>query len=150
MIIARSSGEGSLPQPSQVNAELSLYMISRVSMSMTRVIFFLTSSFSFGSMRCEMKIALHSEWFRMFVTSFSEESGRIGTATLPNDTMENRETVQFGMFCERMAILSPAFRPYLENRCISSRLFALNSPYVYFWLPSTKVRAGLLAYAVVA
>ena len=47
-----------------------------------------------------MNIALHSECARMFVSSFSEESGRTGTVTLPKGTQENIATVQFGMFWE--------------------------------------------------
>ena len=116
-----------MPQPSQVKAALSLWMISNVSMSMTNVSFSFTSSESFGIILCEMKRTFVSEWVRMLVTSLSDESGRIGTATRPNGTMENNATVQFGMFWDNIAILSPASIPYLENMCESSRLLSLNS-----------------------
>ncbi len=43
---------------------------------------------------------------------------------------QNSETVQFGMFWDNIAILSPASIPYLENMCESSRLLSLNSLYV--------------------
>ena len=86
--------------PSQVNAESSFLISSKVSMSMTRVRRAFASSLRFGSRRFEMNIALHSECARMFVSSFSEESGRTGTVTLPKGTQENIATVQFGMFWE--------------------------------------------------
>ncbi len=85
----------------------------------------------------------------MLDTSFSEESGSMGTATLPNDTIENRDMVQFGMFWDRIAILSPALRLYLENRCPSSITLALISEYVYLCPPSTKLRAVLFGNAAV-
>ena len=71
-------------------------------------------------------MALHSEWVRMLVTSFSDESGRIGTVTLPNGTQENIATVQFGIFWERIATLSCAPTPYLLNMWDSSRHLCLN------------------------
>ena len=119
-----------MPQPSHVNSASSLCMISNVSMSMMRVNFCFTSSDSLPAILCDTKMALHSEWLRILVTSLSEESGRIGTATRPNATMENSETVQFGMFWDKIAILSPALSPYLEKRWASSMLFFLNSAYV--------------------
>ena len=120
-------------------------MISNVSMSKTRVSLALTSGLSFASILLDMKIALHSEWLRMLDTSLSEESGRIGTAMRPNETMENIATVQFGIFWDNIAILSPAQSPYLAKMCESSMLFALSCPYVYFCPPSTYVRAVLFS-----
>ena len=72
-----------------------------------------------------MNMALHSEWFRMLVTSLSEESGRIGTVTLPNGTHENIATVQLGILLERMATLSPALIPQRLNLWESSRHLCL-------------------------
>ena len=128
IIIARSSGAGSLLQPSQVKAESSLCMISNVSMSKTRVSLAFNSGLSFASILRDMKIALHSEWLRIFETSLSEESGRIGTAMRPNATMENIATVQLGIFWDRMAIRSPAQRPYLAKMCESSVALTLSCP----------------------
>lgn len=78
---------------------------------MTRVSFAAAFSESFGSRRCEMKMALQSEWFRMLSTSLCEESGRMGTVTRPKGTQENMATVQLGMFWDRIATLSPALIP---------------------------------------
>ena len=72
-----------------------------------------------------MNMALHSEWMRMFVTSLSEESGRIGTVTRPNGTQENMATVQLGMLFERIATLSPALIPKRLKRWESSRHLCL-------------------------
>ena len=68
----------------------------------------------------------------MLVTSFSDESGRIGTATLPKATAEKNATVQFGVFCDRIATRSPAPMPYWESFLDSSSQRCLNEPYVYF------------------
>ena len=63
----------------------------------------------------DTKITLLSEWLMMFVTSFSELSGRIGMEILPNGTVAKNATDQLGMLCERMATLSPAPIPYCVN-----------------------------------
>ena len=76
---------------------------------------------SFGSMRWEMKMALQEEWLRILEISLSDESGRMGTLTRPKGTQENMATVQLGMFCDRMATLSPAPMPKRLRRCDSSR-----------------------------
>jgi hypothetical protein len=52
---------------------------------------------------------------RILVTSLSDESGKIGTATLPNATAEKNATVQFGIFWERIATLAPALIPNRES-----------------------------------
>ena len=46
----------------------------------------------------DTKSTLVPEWVRMLVTSLSDESGSIGTATLPKATAEKKATVQFGIF----------------------------------------------------
>ena len=56
-------------------------------------------------------MTLLSEWRRMFVTSFSELSGRMGMATLLKAVAVKNATVQLGMFWDRMATLSPALMP---------------------------------------
>ena len=72
-----------------------------------------------------MNIALHPECIRMLVTSLSEESGRMGTVTLPKGTHENIATVQLGMLLESIATLSPALMPNRLNRWDSSRHLCL-------------------------
>ena len=47
----------------------------------------------------------------MFFTSFSEESGRIGTATRPKAIAEKNATVQLGVLADKIATLSPAPMP---------------------------------------
>ena len=86
------------------------------------------SRLSFGRSFFEMKMALLPEWFRMLVTSFSDESGRIGTEIRPKGTRENMATVQFGIFWESIATLSPAPIPYLESRREISSHFFLKLP----------------------
>ena len=81
------------------------------------------SLLTFGSSFFDTKMALLSEWLRMFVISVSDESGRMGTEILPKGTNENIATVQFGMFCDNMATLSPELMPYRESLAeISSHL----------------------------
>ena len=63
----------------------------------------------------------------MFSTSAAEESGSIGTTTLPNGTTEKYATVQLGMFCDRMATLSPALMPKRDILCERSRHMRRNS-----------------------
>ncbi len=61
-------------------------------------------------------MTLDSEWVRMFVTSFSELSGRMGMATRPNAVVAKKATIQLGMLCDRIATLSPALIPYRDIR----------------------------------
>ena len=84
-----------------------------------------TSSLSFFSILLEMNIALQPECVRIFVTSLSDESGRIGTVTLPKGTQENIATVQLGILLDRMATLSPALMPNRLKRCDNSRHLCL-------------------------
>ena len=81
----------------------------------------------------------------MFVTSLSDESGRIGTVTRPKGTHENIATVQLGMLLESMATLSLALIPNLLNRCESSRHLCLKLSKVYSCPPSTNRESGRLA-----
>ena len=83
---------------------------------MIRVSFCLHSSLSFGSIRFEMKMALDSEWVRMLVSSCSELSGRMGTATRPKAVAAKNATTQLGMFCEKMATRSPCLMPKRDIR----------------------------------
>ena len=149
MMVARSSGRGCDTFPSQVKASSLRLMVSNVSMSMTRSIFSMHSRLSFGSSLLDMNIALLPEWFRMLVTSFSDESGRIGTDTLPKGTRENIATVQFGMFCDRIATLSPAPMPYLDRWWDSSSHLRLKLPYVYPISESSIWESLLRSYTVV-
>ena len=71
--------------------------------------------------RLDTKRTRVPECIRMFVTSCSEESGRIGTTTRPKGVMEKNATVQFGMFWDRMATLSPALIPNRDIRWDRSR-----------------------------
>ena len=80
-------------------------------MSMMRVIFFLHSSLSLGIILWEMKSTFDSEWFRILVSSTSELSGRMGTATRPKAVAEKNATTQLGIFWENIATLSPCFIP---------------------------------------
>ena len=121
MIAARSSGCGSRTQPSQVNASSSFLIISKVSMSNTRVSRSMHSLLTFGSKRLETNSTFVPEWVRILVTSCSEESGRIGTMTRRNGVVEKNATVQFGMFWERIATLSPALTPNRDIRWDRSR-----------------------------
>ena len=107
-----SSGVGVAVLPSQVNFSSSSLMISRVSRSITRVILSITSWLTFEASLFETKITLLSEWLIMFVTSFSELSGRIGIEILPNDTVAKKATDQLGILCENIATLSPTPIPY--------------------------------------
>ena len=127
MIVAISSGVGTLVLPSHVNLSSSAFSTSKVSMSITRVIFSLYSLLSFDASLCDTKITLLSECSRMLFTSFSELSGRIGIEILPNATVLKNATDQLGMLCERIATLSPAPIPYCVS--IFERLshFDLNS-----------------------
>ena len=73
------------------------------------------SSGTLGSSLWLTKRAFASEWVRILVISFSESSVNIGTAMRPNAATENSATGQFGIFCERIATLSPEFIPKLDN-----------------------------------
>ena len=75
---------------------------------MTSVSLSMHSRLTFGSSFLETKSTLDSEWFSMFVTSFADDSGRIGIAILPKGTVAKKATVHSGMFCDNMATLSEA------------------------------------------
>ena len=121
-----SSGVGITGLPSHVNFSSSTLMASNVSMSMTRVILSRHSWLTLPASFCDTKITLLSEWVRMFVTSFSELSGRIGIAILPKGTMLKKATDQLGMLWERIATLSPAPIPYWVSFLERLSHFALN------------------------
>ncbi len=63
----------------------------------------------------------------MFVTSFSELSGRIGMAIRPKAVAVKNANVQLGMFCERIATLSPALIPKRDILVDSMLHFSANS-----------------------
>ena len=69
------------------------------------------SSLSLGIILWEMNRTLDSEWFRMLVSSVSELSGRMGTATRPKAVALKKATTQLGMFWEMMATRSPCLIP---------------------------------------
>ena len=115
MMVAISSGVGTLGLPSHVNFSSSAFITSNVSMSMTSVILSLYSWLSFDASLCDTKITLLSECSSMLFTSFSELSGRIGIEILPNATVLKKATDQLGILCDRIATLSPAPMPY----CVS-------------------------------
>ena len=127
MMQARSSGCGSFTQPLHLKSSLFFLRNSKVSMSMIRVSFSLHSSLSLGSIRLEMKMALDSEWVRMLVSSCSELSGRMGTATRPKAVAAKNATTQLGMFCEKMATRSPCLMPKRDIRWDRRSVFVRKS-----------------------
>lgn len=84
MIVAISSGIGIATFPSQRNLLSSFLISSKVSISMTSVSLSMHSCVTFGRSFFETKSTLDSEWFRMFVTSLADDSGRIGMAMRRN------------------------------------------------------------------
>lgn len=60
-----------------------------------------------GSSLCETNMALALECSSMLRISFSEDSGRMGTAILPNAVAAKNAMPQFGLFPDNMVTLSP-------------------------------------------
>lgn len=109
---AISSGIGTATLPSQVNASSSALIVSKVSISTTRRKLERDSGESLWRSFLEIKIALLSEWIKIFVTSFSEDSVRIGTTMRLNGTQAKNATVQLGVLLARIATLSHDPIPY--------------------------------------